>query len=175
MARHGYQTPAQKRLRAKASRILRDKVPDGWRLRLSYKRAVNPRLFRKGLPIVTAKYDQYWATATKYLGPTKSHKGYPYLKLFLYPNGDRVWSLSNWADQHTAPHVSTQLALLAATEMDRVFQCLEALYAMCDTDKGGMNFLIGVSKVKTLSDWADSFSPAKEDVASWTTTPSSPS
>jgi hypothetical protein len=175
MAQYGYFTTSQKKIRAKASRILKKKMPEGWRMRLSFKRAVNPKLWRKGMPIVTGKYDKYWATATKYLGPTKSDKGYPYLKLFLYPNGDRVWSLSNWADPSTAPYASTQLALLAATEMDRVFQCLEALYSMCDSENNEMNFLIGVSKVKSLPDWADSFSPTKEDVASWTTTPSSPS
>lgn len=174
---YGYHTTSFKKIRAKAGRLVKSKMPDGWRMRLSFKRAVNPRLFRKGMPLHAGKYDRYWATATKYLGPSKRHKGYPYLKLFLYPNGDRVWSLSNWADPHTASHVSSQLALLAATEMERVFECLEALYVMCDIgdDKSEINFLLGVSKIKSMPDWADSFSPTKEIVETWKTTTSSPS
>lgn len=109
--------------------------------------------FRKGITIGDGKSTKSWfTTATKYLGPTKKDKGYPYLKLFLYPNGDRVWTLSNWADQGTAPHVSTQLALLSATEMDRVFCCLEALDMLVDRDE--VTHLIGVARAKEMGDWA---------------------
>ena len=149
-----------KKRRAKASRILRDKLPDGWRLRLSFPRSrlIN-RNFRKGSTSNDLNTQKPWfTTATKYLGPTKKDKGYPYLKLFLYPNGDRVWSLSNWADQSTAPHVSTQLALLSATEMDRVFCCLEALDLLVDNSE--MTHLVGLAKAREMSDWLDSPSPA---------------
>ena len=172
---YGYHNTEHKKARAKASRILRKKLPVGWRLRLSVKRTRHPKhIFRKGFkPYTEVRYDYHWATATKYLGPTKDHKGYPYLKLFLHPDGSRVWSLSNWADPSTAPHVSTQLALLSATEMERAFDCLEALYDMCDT-RDDMKLLIGISKAKSLPDWVGSFSPAKETLEAWTTPSSSP-
>jgi len=170
-----YHGAAHQKIRAKAGRILKKKLPGGWRLRLSGKRrSISRPLYRKGhQPFVDMRNDRCWATATKYLGPTKKHKGYPYLKLFLHPDGSRVWSLTNWADPSTAPHVSTQLALLAATEMERAFDCLEALHDMCDS-RDDMKFLIGVSKAKSLPDWTGSFSPAKESLESWTTPSSSP-
>ena len=147
-----YGCDEHKKRRARASRMLRDKIPEGWRLRLSVKRRLNHRNFRKGFsPGIQHNDKQWFTTATKYLGPTQKDKGYPYLKLFLYPNGDRVWSLSNWADPSTAPHVSTQLALLSATEMDRVFACLEALDLLVDRDE--VKHLIGVARAKEMGDW----------------------
>jgi hypothetical protein len=131
--------------------MLRDKLLEGWKMRLSVKRTLNHRNFRKGVhPHIEHKDKPWFTTATKYLGPTKKVNGYPYLKLFLYPNGDRVWSLSNWANPSTAPHVSTQLALLSATEMDRVFECLETLDMLVSTNE--MTHLIGLAKAQEMGD-----------------------
>jgi len=138
--------------RNKAGKLLHGKYPKGWKIRVTmqdrnrrrfwYKRLKNPDLAN------THTDYPYFITATRYLGKSGKDDGYPYLKLFLHSTMGRTWTLSGWSDASKSAESIRRASKLNRTEVNTVFECMEALKQMTTEER--MIQLIGVAKAKSL-------------------------
>jgi hypothetical protein len=138
--------------RNKAGKLLHGKYPQGWKIRVTMQDRNRNRFFYKRLhnPDLAAIHTDYpyFITATRYLGKNGKDDGYPYLKLLLTSTVGRTWTFSGWSDASKSAECIRRANRLCRTEINAVFECMEALKQMTTNDK--MVQLVGVAKAKSL-------------------------
>jgi hypothetical protein len=145
--------------RRRASRLLKEAYPQGWRIRIAAVRGrIRQSYYKNAYKKGAAPYANnisselfafpFFITATRYLAKSKKEVGKPYLKLFLHPTKGRLWTLSCWSDVKGGAKSLQMAQRLLNQEVDPVFDCMETLKCLMNSDE--MMQMVGIAKAREL-------------------------
>lgn len=140
-----------KKLRNRAYRKLKGKVPAGWKMRVSrkYKRSymysnMNSNIHNQSIT------GNYFITATKNLGK-KNTEEYSVLKCLIHPSAGPTWSISNWNSKNNFHYAASKMLTIDMKELDQLFACMNALRYLMDEDP--LLEIKGIAMATALLKW----------------------